>query len=413
MKTTLESPVRALSMRGIATMSLPVIALFLWTVATCGADETDPPPVAGETPVVQTPGAQTPVAQTPQTPLVEAASTQAPAVHHDPVAWAEADAELIVRAQIVSAHRLGSVVLHYRHPGEMDYRSAPFGRTGEGWAAHVPAAEMIPGVLEYFIASEAQGAMTLHFASPSAPHPLIVIGESEQRWRRELLAFHYGNRSRFQLASEYVDFGGRRVIADDSGNKVDIRDHYWRLEGDYTYRILAWIYSIRLGVGLIRGDTYQLGDFDSMGQRPQLRVLDPVGLTYGFAEVRFRLSRIARLDLRTTLGAGPLHFDGGAGGTLIIGDEPGTHFALGIDGVTSVGARGFLRLGWNTVPRVPMSFTIEITNLPFNGNVGGRVFLSAGYRFNRYFSASAYLGYATRDFRIGGPGLGLNTSFEF
>ena len=322
-----------------------------------------------------------------------------------------------MRAEVTAAERLATIVLHYRHAGESQYRAAPFARSGDpagGWTAVIPAAEMSPGVIEYYLASTgSSGSETLDFASPSDPHPVIVVGESEQRWRRALLAFHYGNRSRFQGAFEWVDFGGRNVVVDAEGKKGDIRDHYWRVEADYTYRILAWIYSIRLGVGLIRGDTYGLGGFDAMGQRQYLQIKDPVGLTYGFAEVRFRLSRIARLDLRTTLGAGPLHFDGGAGGTLIIGDEPGTHFAVGVDGVTSVGTRGFLRLGWNTVPRVPMSFTIEVTNLPFNQNVGGRVFLSAGYRFSRYFSASAYLGYATRDFRIGGPGVGLNTSFEF
>ena len=100
-------------------------------------------------------------------------------------------------------------------------------------------------------------------------------------------------------------------------------------------------------------------------------------------------------------------------GQRLIGLDPGTHFALGVDGVSSVGVRGWARLAWNTVPRVPMSFTLEASNLPIGQDAGGLMYLTAGYRFSRYASFDAHLGYAHRDKAIGGPISGLTLKFEF
>ena len=71
------------------------------------------------------------------------------------------------------------------------------------------------------------------------------------------------------------------------------------------------------------------------------------------------------------------------------------------------------RAMWNTVPKVPMSFTVESSNLPLNGPFSGRIFLKAGYRFHRHFAANLWVGYGSRDFGIGGPVAGLDTQFEF
>ena len=138
-----------------------------------------------------------------------------------------------------------------------------------------------------------------------------------------------------------------------------------------------------------------------------------VGLTYGFAELRFRFGRLVRFDLKATFGASGQGFDGGAGGQLLIGHDPGTNLAVGIDGVSHVGVRAWLRLTWNTVPRVPLSLTLESTNLPLNGEFGSRVYLTAHYRFHRFFSMHAIAGYGSRDFGVGGPTAGLGANLEF
>ena len=339
------------------------------------------------------------------------AQRTSPRVLHAPFASTPADEPRRVLANITGAYRLAETVLRYRRQGEAKWRGAIFQRAeGGGWAAVIPAGDLSAGVLEYYIASRLAGSPAdapeiLHFASPAQPQAVEIVGDDEARWRRALLAMHLGNHSRFQLTSEYADFGTRALK-----DGTNLRDYFYRVEGDYTYRILGWAYSIRIGAGLLKGDTWKPDDVDPALRAP---VGHNVGLKYGFAELRFRFGRLVRFDLRATLGAGPEHFDGGAGAQLLIGHDPGTHFALGVDGVSSIGFRSWLRLAWNTVPRVPMSFTIEALNFPDDRTVGGRVLLGAGYRFHRHFSVTGQLGYGTRDFRIGGLQAGLNAALEF
>jgi hypothetical protein len=328
----------------------------------------------------------------------------APVIRHVPLASAPADEPLEVTAEIQGAHLLTDAAIHYRHRGEGKWHDAPFARSGKGFSATIPAADMGAGVLEYYVSSRrAGGAEQLHFASPDAPHPLPVLGDPEQRWRKELLAAHLGNHSRFQARYEFVHFGVRELA-----DGTPFHDYYWRAEGDYTYRILGWIYSIRLGAGVIRGETYTDNYFDG-GRKAAPRV----GLSYGFAETRFRLGPLVRVDLSVKLGVGPNNFDGGGGAQLLIGRDPGTHFAVGGEYVTDVGGRAYLRLAWNTVPRLPMSLTLETTNLPNLNQISGRVYFGAAFRFNRYLSIDATVGYGTRDFRLGGPSAGLGVALEF
>lgn len=345
---------------------------------------------------------------------------EVPRIAHVPVASAPADVDLRVTAEITAADRMAEATLHYRRRGEAGWHLAPLQRSARAdWEALIPASEMAPGIIEYWLSlrpsTPVGAALEPRFASPASPHVVIVVGDREARWRKELLAAHLGNHSRMQVQSELVDFGARLcAVADNcspdvAGRRFD--DYYWRVEGDYTYRILGWVYSIRLGAGVLRGATWE-GSEDGNGQMV-LTAIPHAGLTYGFAELRFRFGRVVRMDLRATLGAGPEHFDGGAGAALVIGNEPGTNFSFGVDGVTSVGVRGFLKLAWNTVPRLPMSLTLEVTNLPSNTDARGRVYLGVGYRVHRYFLVNAQIGYAARDFHVGGPSAGLGAAVEF
>jgi hypothetical protein len=334
---------------------------------------------------------------------VEAAG---PRVLHVPVAWAAADEPLEVAVEVTQPHLVARITLHYRRQGEKDYHSVHFARSVQGWQATVPAADLAPGTVEYYIGSHVTTAPAAlehyHFGTPDAPHPFLVIGDDETRIRKELLAGELGNRSRFRARGELSHFG-RRTLGD--GNQID--DYYWRSEADYTYRLLGPIYAIRLGVGVMRGETYHV---EADGSRTRV---DKVGLTYGFAETRFRLGLYVRIDVSAILGAGPASFEGGGGAQLTIGNDPGTHLALGGDFVTSVGGRGWLRLAWNTIPRVPMALTLELTNLPSLNGASGRVYFSATLHAGRHIAFDAQIGYATRDNGIGGPTAGLAASLEF
>lgn len=361
-----------------------------------------------------------PATTTPAPPPVVQAIEPPPILQHDPVAWTRPDVplQLVAKWQTVPS-RATDLWLHYRAygrppgrpSGQAVFQHVKFGLRNETtFEAEIPAAALTGDAIEYYLSSRPSGAdsgpETLHFASPSWPHIVIIAVEDAERTRRGLLAQHIGNHSQFRFSGLYVDRGARTIQSSDGKNRFDSRDYYYRLEGDYTYRILAAVYSIRIGGGVLRGDSFTLA------QPLPVRV-DNVGLTYGFAEVRFRFGRLVRLDLRATLGAGPNHFDGGGGAQLLIGLDPGTHFAIGGDGVSSVGVRAWVRLAWNTVPHVPMSFTLEASNLPLGQDVGGLMYLTAGYRPSRYMSFDLQLGYAHRDKAVGGPITGLALKFEF
>jgi hypothetical protein len=346
-----------------------------------------------------------------------------PTLIHSPIASAVAGAPLTVTVAAKDADELEEIRLVWRRRGDAAWQTERFTRAATGtatWVAAIPADAVVEGVpLEYYFSSRARGAAPdaperLHFASPGAPHVVLVPGDEEARLRRDYLARHLGNRSRFAVAGEFVNFGVRPV---ESVGRI--LDYYWRIEADYTYRLLGIAYSLRLGGGILRGETYDLA-VDDAGNPVRVPVALCteragrlcVGLTYGFAEVRFRFGPIVRLDVKATLGAGGSAFEGGLGGTLTIGNDPGTHVAVGVDAVTAIGVRAFLKLAWNTVPRVPMSLTLEATNFPDATDVSGRVSFAAGVRLGRHWLLDANVGYATRDFQLGGVGGGLGLALE-
>lgn len=349
-------------------------------------------------------------------------------VLHVPPTAAPAEEDLTISVGIEASHLAREIALYVRPAGTGSYERLVFRRQSTDavrFAVSIPGAILLPGAIEYYIASlgieqPAGGRERLHFASPNDPHTVIVLGNTESRFRRDLLAQHRGNRSRLQGNVEYVNFGRREALRDSPSNGV-VDDFYWRAELDYTYRFLGLAYSIRLGAGLLLGQTYirrgeallQIPDAARCDLQPSTAVNCRVGLYYGFAELRFRLGRLVRLDVRPILGVGPSSFDGGGGGQLIIGHDPGTHVGLGIEGVSNIGVRGWLRLAWDTVPRVPMAFTLDLENFPNNDALAMRLMITAGYRFGRHFGIDVTAGYATRGWQIGGPTAGLKLVTEF
>lgn len=385
------------------------------------------PPTASASPAAPaSPPAATASAESPAT--APANGTVQPGlavrVHHVPVITAPADEELTITATVEASHLAHEILLFVRPSGTTHFEPLVFKRQSAdavGFSITLPAERMTTGVLEYYIASvginpKPEEPVRLHFASPEHPHPISVMANAELRWRRALLLQHVGNHSRLQAHFEYANFGSRT----DPTGKV-VQDAYYRAEADYTYRFLGWIYSIRLGAGVLLGQTY-LQEGSSLIQIPDDTRCNAsvhtatdcrVGLYYGFADLRFRFGRLVRLDARPILGVGPQSFDGGASLQLLVGYDPGRHVALGFEAVTHIGVRAWLRLGWDTVPHVPMAFIIDLENFPNGDALGMRLMMNFSYRFQRHFSMDLLAGYATRGWQIGGPTLGGGLVAEF
>lgn len=345
-------------------------------------------------------------------------------VQHVPLIFAPAEQPLTVLALVEASHLAREIALYVRAAGGARYERLLFRRTTTDelqFSVVIPAELLSPGAVEYYIASRgadqaAGGAERLHFASPQRPQRVVVRGDAEGSRRQRLLALHHGNRSSLLASVEYVDFGRR---GNQDGSVVS--DSYWRASAQYSYRLLGWIDSIRVGAGLLLGQTYR----ESAGallQIPHATRCNSagavptdcrVGMYYGYAELRFRLASLVHLDLRPILGVGPQSFVGGAAGQLLIGHEPGSHVAVGVEGVSALGARGYLRLAWDTVPRLPMSFTVDVENFPNSARMAMRLLLRIEHRFSRHFSADLSAGYATRGWQVGGPSLGAGLSFDF
>ena len=414
----------------------PTILGWLLVAPLASAQSSPPssePPAApaAAAPAATIPAATAPAATAPPpSPPTTTAPAAAPAVpqlvvrvHHVPTNTVSEEAPLVLLADIEASHLAKEILLYVRTSGVAEYERIVFQRMSTDavrFSATVPAERIVPGVIEYYIASRGVGQAAseperLHFASPDKPHPVIIMGESDARWRRDLFAQHFENRSRLQAHVEYANFGWRQ------SNTGTVNDSYWRAELDYSYRFLGWVYSIRLGAGLLLGQTYvpsmgslaQIPDPARCGQTMHTATDCRVGVYYGFAELRFRLGRLVRWDLRPILGVGPQSFDGGASTQLIIGHDPGTHVGLGIEGISHIGVRGWLRLAWDTVPRIPMSFTIDLENFPNNDAMAMRLMMNFAYRFGRHASVDLMAGYATRGWQIGGPTLGGGIVTEF
>jgi hypothetical protein len=104
----------------------------------------------------------------------------------------------------------------------------------------------------------------------------------------------------------------------------------------------------------------------------------------------------------------------GGRGEARLGARDANHVALGLEYLASVGADGYFRLGWGTVPRLPMAATVEITNLPAsNDDVAVRLYYDIGYEVYHGVRLNLRAGYAARSQSHAGFTGGGGASVEF
>ena len=337
-------------------------------------------------------------------------------LYHVPPAEAAPGAPLVIEATIDHAWQ-ATIELRYRALGDKEaFHAVAFERTsGDAYRAAVPAAQVTPPGVEYFIVStsaEAAGAATLHFASAANPHRVAVHDDPGVVLRDEELARYKGRRARARVAVENVDFGTRSV----NGKMLD--DRYLRVDADFTYRLLRLpLHSLRFGYTYLLGDTPATSRGDGTCQPDKE---DTTGSCTGQAGFKaagwfeLRLRATALLDLRGVLAATKEGFAVGGRGELRVGSEQGSHVALGGEVLADAGATGYLRLGWDTVPRLPMAATIELTSLPSSHRASAvRLVYDIGYPLDGGLRLGLRAGYQARDSSIGGLSLGANVALDF
>ena len=343
-----------------------------------------------------------------------------PTLLHTPPSDAQPGAPLLLKAVLEGAWLTTDVTVWYRPltleeaPGP--WESAPLRRAVEGaYQATIPQPVVgYPG-FEYYVASRlADGSTRLHFASPAAPHRVVVLRDSSEQRHERRLAHHDGQIHSAGARAHFVWFGERtKTIAaefSDSGQEEKRSFHDWFVHAEalYTYRLLGIIYEISFGAGTVRGE----GELHGWA-RPDASVRKP-GIDYGVAGVRFAFLDWLSLKVNLRLGADEEGFSGGTGGFVTVGKPVGTHLDLGADWTYRVGFRAFLEFTWDTVPHCLMSLRAEISNWPDEERIGTMATYNLKARVHRNVELGVSLGFASRHGAAEGgvvAGLGITGHF--
>jgi hypothetical protein len=327
------------------------------------------------------------------TVLLSAASTAHAAVVHVPPAGAQAGAPLELVA--TAAPTTATLAAYVRVTGTSAWtRVELVRRDADHWVAVVPATLVaVPGI-EYYIAAGDDPV----FATPAWPHGLpVIVGADDERRARDIVR-HRGRRSRVQALGEYVDYGTR----DKDGNHID---RYYRFDADFAYRL--WTYpleEIRVGYTRLLGPDEGT---QSMTDEAGFKVA-------GWFELGLAAVEGVRLDGRAIVMATPSGFAMGGRGEARVGDREGSHVALGVEYLADVGTNGYFRLGWGTVPRLPMSATVEITNVPANyRDTGVRLYYDIAREIVPGVRVGLRAGYASRNQSSSGFTGGAGAAVEF
>lgn len=351
------------------------------------------------------------------------AAAHADGVRHLPPAQADAGSTVELVADVADPGGR-TIVLHYRARGAAAWTDVAFAqRADRKWVAAIPpAAVAAPGV-EYYLASvpaqaPPDGAAIVpadEFASAAAPHPVVVRDGARAERRARDLARVNGRRSRVTASAEYIDFGRRDNMAG-----AESPDRYYRVDLDFRYRLLAYpLEEIRFGYTRLEGTVP-----NAHRQLPDSCTPDTEGTTMcrasggfkvgGWFELGLALAEGLRLDARGMFTANQDAFALGTRAELRAGVADANHVAVGFEYLDDVGTSGFFRLGWATVPALPMAATVEVTDLPNNLRATGvRLMYDVFYPMPSGLRLGARVGYSARDQIIGGPTAGASASFDF
>ncbi len=343
------------------------------------------------------------------TPQGGTAPAVALVVRHLPVAEVAAGSDLVLRAEVNPAWRLGSLLAQWRVAGDPAWQKAAFERSPDGgMVAVVPGGRVQRPAIEYYLsARDVDGTETLPFASASQPHPVAVLADPATLHREAIIEVYGRRRSRAAVFGEAVSYGVARTPVG------DYPDWYMRAEADYLYRIFGVILffridTIRIGMGTMRAQTAP----EQAWTAPPLSGTPPAsktGLDYGYAETELSFNPYFGIAGRLVLGGSARGFAAGVGGRMRIGRPRAARVEIEADTVNGIGATGGFRMAWDTVEGLPMSATIQVTNVP-SGPAGIRISYRIDWEMKEWLTVGAQFGYQARAALGGGLSAGLATA---
>jgi len=327
-----------------------------------------------------------------------ARAAEAAVVRHVPPADVTAGEPLELVAEAPPA--TPTLTLHYRSAGSGAFQSLELVRRGERqWIAVVPASAVAPPGIDYYLAAGDEPV----FASAAWPHTMPVTATVHEERRGRDLVRSRGRRSQIHTSFDWVTYGsptqgGARLV-----------DRYYRIDADFAYRLWAYpLEELRVGYTRLLGETPS----ETCTQDP---CTDDAGFKVaGWFELGLAPLEGVRLDGRVMVMATQSGFQPGARGEVRLGVREASHVALGFEYLADVGSSGFFRLGWGTVPDLPMSATVEITNLPDAGrDTGVRLYYDIARALAHGVRIGVRVGYAARRQEIAGFTGGASASVDF
>jgi hypothetical protein len=317
-------------------------------------------------------------------------------VRHVPPGEAEAGKPLELIA--VATPTTPTLVAHVRVKGAAWTTIELVRKEDASWVAVVPPATIEPPGIDYYLTAGDQ----LVFASPEWPHSLAVtVPPDEERRTRDRLRAR-GRRSKVEAMGEWVDYGKKRGL----------QDSYYRFDTDFSYRL--WTYpleEIRVGYTRLLGETLQP---TRMCPTTEPCSADAGFKVAGWFELGLAAVEGVRFDARMMVMATQDGFAVGGRGEARLGAHDASHVAVGVEYLADVGTNAFFRLGWGTVPKWPMSATVEVTNLPASDtDVGVRLYYDLSREVAGGVRLGARVGYAARNQSVAGFTGGLGAAVEF
>jgi hypothetical protein len=332
--------------------------------------------------------------------MLAAVPAYAERVKHVPAAEADAGKDLELVA--LASPTVPKLVLHFRAEGAAQFEAQELARKDTGsWVAVVPAAKVVAPGLEYYL--DAGG--TPVFASAQAPHRTRVATTETAYRRARDEARAKNRRSRIHTSFEYVDYGKRAN---------DLVDRYYRIDADFSYRLWAYpLDELRVGYTRLIGEK-ESNEFADCGTPEPSCNVDAGFKVAGWFEVGLAPFEGVGVDGRMMVLATQTGFSVGGRGELRVGVRDGTHVASGVEYMADVGTAGFFRFGWGTVPKTPMSATVEITKVPAStADIGVRFYYDLTRQISDTLRLGVRIGYAAREQELGGVSGGGQAIVDF
>lgn len=338
-----------------------------------------------------------------------------PALHHAPLTVAFQHARFVVAATIDRPDLVKRAVLAYRHGDRVD--EVAFERSAiddRPYVVVVPAADVERPSIAYAIELDGiDGQRTAVFASRDQMQPVEVVGDFADAQEEALLARLQGRRFVVETSGEYAYFGKESApgtaAAMPPGNGVvpaqQVSDHFWRLEGGFTYRLLRTVSEFGIRGGVYRGTSAVAGETDPSKFN--------VGSNYGAPWVRLRATDWLHVEGEMLTSITEVGFSLGGGAAVLLGDEYSSHLTLGFEAIGIFGVRGYSRFDVVAGRRLRVAPTVEVTSMPHASSAGVRLLTDIGIDLGQGWLVTLRGGYQARVFDSGGPTAGGGVAYAF